>query len=165
MIPATTLEEQQILATIPQEFIDAVVVEAEADAERVALFFKFFRQAFIEIHGDAEAVDCFLRHFTEQQLLELAALLRIRIWQSQGLIKQEMNLPTITHDIFKQAMLMMFRPGAKSVFTVPVLTAFYEHFAWSARSKFGANIQLDQLPEDEFVEQLANYLWEHRNDL
>ncbi len=57
--------------------------------------------------------------------------------------------------------LVRFPPAADN----QIFQVWVENFAWDARDQFGGDLIVKQDDEGEFVDSLAEFLWEHRDQL
>lgn len=104
-------------------------------------------------------------------LLEFAALMELWLWEWQGLRPLLPNtVPT-----FAEAKKSLFERAAKGPqefagqdaqpLSHQIFQVWVENFAWDARDQFGGDLIVKQDDEGEFVDSLAEFLWEHRDQL
>jgi hypothetical protein len=96
-------------------------------------------------------------------LLHLAAALRLLSSEAQGFFPhREAGLPEARQAI-RDAFLALTDPDADPTeLCVAVLRLSVERFAWSGPPDLGADVALDEAPEDALLEALADFLWAHR---
>jgi len=143
---------------VPPELVTAIVEDAARDADHVGLFLRT-----IGLEGSPH---CPI-HLPAAFLLDLGAALRLLEWERRGLqVHLEVGLPSA-----KQALRDVFQafaaPSGPAVaparsLTYRVMILFVERFAWNARVELDADITLDEPEEDQLLEALADFLWEHR---
>ena len=104
-------------------------------------------------------------------LLELAAALQLRQWETQGVLNPlDGDLPSwreAADELFARA---AERPEEFLTPTTPsllhrVLKVWVERFAWEAPDLLQAELVLGDLDEDGVVDALAELLWTHREEL
>jgi len=104
-------------------------------------------------------------------LLDFAALMELWFWEWQGLRPLlPDNVPT-----FAEAKKSLSERAAKGPqeFAGPdaqplsrqIFDVWVDNFAWDARDQFGGDLIVKQDDEGEFVDSMAEFLWEHRNQL
>jgi len=100
-------------------------------------------------------------------LLDLGAALRLLEWERRGLQAHlQAGLPParialwdVCRTLGKQPDPAAVPPGALAS---RVLAVFVERFAWNARAELNAEVVLAEGDEEQVLEALADYLWEHR---
>lgn len=58
---------------------------------------------------------------------------------------------------------LLAEPSRLPPLTELVLAIWEKHFAWSGPEEIGADVALESAGEDETLEALADFLWEHRH--
>ena len=150
LVPTTSLP-------FPVELVEAVALEAEADADRVV---EFLRELGM-LRAEHPPV-----YFTADLLLFLGAVLRLNNWEELGLqIHLDAGLPTATKTL-ADAIRSVGELG-KAVYPkdLPkaVTALFIERFAWHGRRDWDAAFALDALDEETAVDALAELLWSRRH--
>jgi hypothetical protein len=104
-------------------------------------------------------------------LLELAAVLQLGEWERLNVLDHlNTNLPSYrqaTDELAARTALgpkEFHGPHATQLSTL-VNTVWIERFAWDGPSMLQADIVFGDCDEDALVEQLAEFLWQHRVDL
>jgi hypothetical protein len=103
-------------------------------------------------------------------LLELAAAMRLWIWEHHGIrLHLEAGLPPAA-EAFRAVFRRLREPnndatGMLAPLSASVLNLFIQHFAWSGLQDLGADLVLSEADDDELVDILANLIWSHRDTL
>jgi hypothetical protein len=151
-VPSTHL-----LATKPRDpLLEAVAMEAEADADRVAAL--FFAMGYHPTPGKPIFVD-------RERLLFYGAALRLESWERAGIfVHRDLGLPSAVEiiDDAARALTQQNKWPDGSRLGLQVLQMFHDHFAWSARRDLDAPVVLDSLDEDAALNALAELLWNPR---
>jgi hypothetical protein len=100
-------------------------------------------------------------------LLNLGAAMRLLVWEQEGVTAHvEAGLPRAleaTRRVFLEAVP---RPGRERRpdpwLSLAVFRLIVNHFAWTGRRDFRAEIRLDFPDEDALAQALAQFLWDHR---
>jgi hypothetical protein len=143
----------------PPELIARVVVLAERDAELVIAFFEDLgiTPAYLKAHPLPR---CFY--------LELGAALRLRAWEVEGLDLRRAGLPAAQDAVswaFQNAALYLQSgspPDPRRSLCRAVLDVTIDRLAWAGPEALRAEVLLDIPDEDELLEALARFLWDHR---
>lgn len=104
-------------------------------------------------------------------LLELGSVLQIGAWEGQGLLQRlAVDLPTFQAAREDLANRCVSFPESFWTTEIPALTrrvlrAWIDNFAWSGPELLGADVLVDTIEEDLFVERLAEFLYSIRNRL
>jgi hypothetical protein len=104
-------------------------------------------------------------------LLEFAAVLQLGAWESQGLdVHVAAGIPTFS--VACQQLAERARNGPpefEDPIPTPLMTSVLQilvrHFAWKGPGVLNADILLDDLDDDKFIDRLAEFLWTHRTEL
>lgn len=103
-------------------------------------------------------------------LLELAAILRLAMWEHGGprdglpsdLPSAAQALDNLTNRA--AAKTPRFRTGPKAAPLLRrVLSVWLSHMAWHGHDLLGADLLLTGMDEDEFAVTMADFLWKHRH--
>jgi hypothetical protein len=104
-------------------------------------------------------------------LLELAAVLQLGEWERQNVLDHlDANLPSYRQaadELAARAALGLKKfhgPDATRLSDL-VNTIWIERFAWDGPSMLQADIVFGNCDDDALVEQLTEFLWQHRVDL
>jgi hypothetical protein len=154
-------------ADLPSDLVRAVAQEAALDAHRVGCFL----DEFLGRLGLAPAEGRSPLPLSRDFLLELAAALRLLVWETNGVrCHVEAGLPPAG-----QALRNAFRwlhpatapqAGAAPERLMPrVLALFIERLAWNGRVELGADVVLGEADEDLLADVITDFLWCHRHDL
>lgn len=145
----------------PIELVEAVVVGADADARRVVAYLR--AAGFGQEPGGAGPIPA-------DVVLDLAAVLRLRAWEAAGLTAHlEAGLPSA--EVAMKELIATMRAAAndpdalarvgrlsQAVFGVQVT-----RFIWAGPRELRAEVALDDIDDDRFVEVLATFLWAARH--
>lgn len=104
-------------------------------------------------------------------LLELGAVLQLRLWERQGL-RQHLDADLPTFRLAADHLAARASRGP-SEFEGPeaaplsqrVLRAWMEHFAWEGPCLLEADIVVGPVNEDQFAEAMAEFVWNHQEEL
>jgi hypothetical protein len=144
------------IAPFPEELCSAVAIEAEADADRVALFIRTLGYA------PSPSKPLFI---DREVLLFLGAVLRLDDWEKAGIgIHRHRGLRSAC-DMLTDAAQALIEEGKRfdgSGLGIQVTKMFIDHFAWSGRRDLDAPVVLDSLNEDVALDALAEMLWSRR---
>jgi hypothetical protein len=147
------------VSDFPAELVAGVAREAEADARHVCLFLEA-----VGVSATPERPVPLPAHF----LLDLAAALRLLIWERSGLRPQNIgNLPLSRHAL-REVLLSAATAQRASAIGEPgvlarrVVAAWIDHFAWGARVELGVDVLLEEADDEALLEALADFLWDHR---
>jgi hypothetical protein len=154
-----------IPSEIPLGLVQSLTVDASEDADNVALFLRYLGLAPCDRNESDPPIS-----FPAWFLVELAAALRIWLWEANGLrIHLDAGLAPA-----RELLLGVFcrakevANGHASSNATPlmnrVLGLSVDRLAWSARRDLGADVVLGEADEDILVETLANLIWTHRAD-
>jgi hypothetical protein len=103
--------------------------------------------------------------FPREFLLELAAVLRLAWWEHLGLKDylpaQQQSAAEALSDLYQRWSADL--PQTVRAPTLPVLHTWFSRFAWSGLEELHADIVLEETKEQELLEALADFLWEHRH--
>jgi hypothetical protein len=151
-----------VLREYPAELIRFAVEEAGRDADDVA--------AFLAAAGLAPPPGE-TRGFPPGILLDLGAVVRLRRWEAAGYaVHVEAGFPTARAALHRLITTLIGAAADPAVLAAAgdlgraVFELTVSRFAWTARSRLGADVVLDGSDEDALVEALAQHLWAHRND-
>jgi len=146
------------IPNVPGELVAAVAEDAARDADRVGQFLRT-----LGLGGSPDRPVRLPAAF----LLELGAALRLGDWEQRGLqVHREAGLPSAQQalrDVFQASSTSpgpAAAPHERLVYRIVVL--FAERFAWNARVELDADIALDEADEEQLLEGLADFLWDHR---
>jgi len=100
-------------------------------------------------------------------LLDLGAALRLLEWERRGLQAHlQAGLPPARKALSDVCRTLGKQPDPAAVppgtLASRVLAVFVERFAWNAWAELNAEVALDQADEEQVLEALADFLWEHR---
>jgi hypothetical protein len=142
--------------------VRAAIAYAEADADLVGMFLREYCGLPCSPEGPLE--------LPADHLMDLAAALRLWVWESAGLDPREVaGLPDFRSAIREVALQRRSAPGDPAPTRRPgelsrdVLNACFDRFAWRGRIDFGADLVLDDADEDVLVEALARLVWANRH--
>jgi len=144
----------------PTDIVEVVRARAERHATMVG---EYLRAAGIDVSGAVDVPQAFF--------LELAAVLQICEWDRQGVPAcLGHQLPTSAAAITQIRARIRKGPDEfagpdAAPLSRQVLRACVERLAWCGPEYLGADIALGQVDADEFVESLAEFLWEHRHEI
>jgi hypothetical protein len=104
-------------------------------------------------------------------LLELGAVLQMAVWERAGIRTHiDAGLPS-----FEEAAADLAHRASENVASFDrfhsatllsrIFPLWIERLAWSGPELFKAEMQLDAVEEDAFVNGLAEFLWRHRDSL
>ena len=145
------------LAAYPPELIARVAEQAARDADLTA---DFLKGVGLDPHPGTT------RPLPSDFLLELGAAMRLLAWEVNGLDLLDAGLPTARDAIlqtFQGAVRRIHDPSSpaptlcRTLFRITV-----ERLAWAGPRDLHAEILLDIPDEDELVEAMARFLWDHR---
>jgi hypothetical protein len=162
----TPANSSLIPSEVPPELVHSLTADASEDADNVGLFLGYLGLAPSDPNGPDPPI-CFPAWF----LVELAAALRIWLWEASGLrIHLDAGLAPA-----RESLLSVFcrakevANGHASSNATPLMNNVIElsinRLAWSARRDLGAEVVLGEADEDTIVETLANLIWKHRVEL
>ena len=143
---------------IPVDLITVVAEEAARDADRVDLFLRSFGP-----EGSTNPPSPLPAAF----LLELAAALRLLVWEDCGLSTHlDAGLPP-SRQALREVLLT---PAAPEVTPGPlneslayrVMVLFAERFAWAGREELDVDVAMGEADEDALLDALADFLWDNR---
>jgi hypothetical protein len=139
----------------PAEMIASVATNASHDADCVGLFLK---QLGLEASPEKP------RTLPVGFLLQLAAALRLLVWESQGFFfHRQAGLPEARQAI-RDAFQALAKPDADPTeFCEAVIRLSVQRFAWCGPYDLAANVGLDDLTDDAALDALAEYLWATRH--
>lgn len=143
---------------IPPDLVTAVEEDAARDAGRVALFLRTLGLKVSPARPIA-LPDAFL--------IELGAALRLLEWERRGLSAHlDAGLPPSGRAI-RDAFRHLAAPGIalgplSDTLTYRVMVLFAERFAWAGREELDAEVALGAADEEALLEDLADFLWNHR---
>ena len=144
------------IVPIPDELRAALVIEAEADGDRVALFLRAMG------YDSSPSKPLFM---DREVLLFLGAVLRLESWEQAGVpIHRNIGLRPATEILTDAARALAEearRPDGTGL-GIQVTKMFVEHFAWGGRHHLDAPIVLDALDQDKALDTLAELLWRRR---
>ena len=153
-----TFDTSEGTLTLPDSLVQAIVRHAERDADFTAAVFQ------------AMGLDKSLR-LPAAFVLEFAAVSQLWYWEWQGLRPHlPDHVPTFAEANKCLCDRAMKGPSEfAGLDAIPlsrqILQVWLENFAWDARDEFGVDLIVSQADEDQFVDTLAEFLWEHRNQL
>jgi hypothetical protein len=104
-------------------------------------------------------------------LLELAAVLELGLWERRDLRRHlDVDLPTNRQAADQLAARCAKGPkefdGPNAApLSRQVLRVWVERFAWDGRELLAAEVVLGDVNEDDFIDLLAGFVWEHRREL
>jgi hypothetical protein len=104
-------------------------------------------------------------------LLELAAVLELGLWERQGLRPYlDIDLPTFPEAAEELAVrakkgFAEFDGLDPAPLSRRVLQAWMQHFAWEGPDLLQADFILGDVDEDQFAQVLADFVWQHRQEL
>jgi hypothetical protein len=104
-------------------------------------------------------------------LLELSAVLQIGCWELRGITQHiAAGLPSYRDGIAKLADRAALGPkefaaSAESALQVRVMAFWLRNFAWEGRPAMGADILLDCVDEETFLDLFAEFLWSNRRQI
>jgi hypothetical protein len=140
----------------PEELRSAIALEAEADADRVALLMR-------ELGHDPSPSKPLV--MDRELLLFYGAVLRLHSWETTGIvIHRDRGLPSACELLTKAARALVEegkRPDGTGL-TIDVIDMFIENFAWHGRQHLDAPVVLDSLDEDMALDAMAELLWRMR---
>jgi hypothetical protein len=104
-------------------------------------------------------------------LLELGAVLELGVWERVG-FRQHLNVDLPTYREAADELAARCRKGPEE-FDGPnatplarqVLRVWTENFAWDGPDLVQADVVVGDFEEDEFIELLAEFVWNHRHEL
>jgi hypothetical protein len=146
-------------------FITARIRLAHTDAEHVAVFLRSWLQSLGLGHAAS-----FPRGF----LAELAAILRIALWQRGGLPADLENAFPPAAELLEQLIRGFIADPLSFVSTASgdrhglrsqVESIWLARCAWTAPSELAADVWLGDIDEDLLVNALAEFLWTNRHKL
>ena len=141
---------------VPDELRAALVIEAEADGDRVGLFLRAL--GYDSSPGKPLFMD-------REVLLFLGAVLRLESWEKAGIpIHRNIGLRPATEILTDAARALAEearRPDGTGL-GIQVTKMFVEHFAWGGRHQLDAPVVLDALDQDKALDTLAELLWRRR---
>jgi hypothetical protein len=152
-------------ADLPPYLTLILAQEAERDADRVVVYLDSFLR---HIPGGDASSSRF--NFPSWFLFELAAALRLYLWERNGIRAHlDAGLPT-ANEAFQAVFRRLNDIGTPSAtehtpFSSQVLRLFIERFAWFGQPDLAADMLLGEADEDELVNVLAKLIWTHRADL
>jgi hypothetical protein len=151
------------VTSLPPDLIAAVAQEAADDADRVGQF--------LDVLSENPVFSWWIqrpRRLPASVLLELMYLgfaLRLLIWEQCGLqVHRDAGLPP-ARDILRDVFLAPGDPAAAArIAQLPgqVMALFIQRFAWAGRRELGTAMVLDPADEEQALEALADFLWDHR---
>lgn len=109
--------------------------------------------------------------FSGTFLLELGAVLQIGLWERKGITAPfEAGIPSYTEAAGTLAERAAknpseFRTTTHSPLSDAVVQFWVDHFAWDGMQHMQADIIVGDIDEDQFIDLLATFLWEHRHQL
>lgn len=104
-------------------------------------------------------------------LLELGAVLELGMWERQGLLPHlHSDLPTFREAAGELAARAKQGPAAfegseAAPFSGRVLRVWMEQLAWEGPDHFQADVVVGRVDEDQFADLLADFVWQHRDEL
>ncbi len=112
------------------------------------------------------------RQFTRETLLGIAALLQIEEWQSIGVLDAiGESVPLTVPQLRALAMTLLHgdeTPGIRlhsAILSMNMLRVWAENFAWEGHEILGGDVGISGSLEDDLLEELAVFLWDHRHQL
>jgi hypothetical protein len=140
--------------------VEAIEAHADADADHAATF--------LDTLIGRQPTDPPLP-LPAEFLLDLAAGLRLLLWEQAGLNPQAIAGLPPARQVLRQVLLSISNPWPEFPSAEPpgtlarrVLAAFVDHFAWTARVELDAEVVLSEPDEEAVLEALADFLWQHR---
>jgi hypothetical protein len=136
----------------PQDLLDAVVRDAEADADRVVLFLDAL--GLTPPPGQT-------RPMPAAFLLDLGSALRLLAWEAHGFsFHRDAGLPAA-----RDAIRAAFRgsPRDPAELSNAVLRLAVDRFAWAGQPELGTDVALGDVDEDAALDAIADFLWTHRH--
>jgi hypothetical protein len=102
-------------------------------------------------------------------LIELAGVLRLASWEQQGFVERIPESLPAAAPALAELFQRWTSPASRSNQTnepplvYRLLDIWFRHFAWSGLEELHADIALEGTSEQESLEALADFLWEHRH--
>jgi hypothetical protein len=104
-------------------------------------------------------------------LLQLGTTLWLHYWEQHGItVHRDAGLPPAAQ-LVVETFQSLTRPGDGQAWSraerlaVVVMGLFVEHLAWHGDAEMGAEFVVGPADDDAFVEVLAQFLWQHRQNL
>lgn len=104
-------------------------------------------------------------------LLELGAIAMLKLWELGG---QKDHFPVSVPDFeaAKSSLVERCQGGQEAFADIAdtpvskqVLRIYIDYFAWEGKDDLDATFVIGSVPEDQFVDVLAEFLWMHRHEL
>lgn len=144
-------------------FLATVVANATADAESVAYLLERW-----DIKSPDESGDLKPTRFAPEFYLALSVGLRFIAWElGQNLLHLRAGLPT-GKEVLLSALRLVAGPELEELATrlnITSLRLFHDHFVWLARNEQAVDLSFDASLDDEQLDALAEFIWNHRNAL
>jgi hypothetical protein len=154
----------------PLEISDACVAAVISRADYVATLTGEFLTALGLIPNKAKTADG-VWGLPAGFLLELGAMLQLAVWELAG-IRTHLNagLPSAHEaaaDLTRRASEnpSSFNDNQSAILLRRLFPLWVERLAWNGQTQFGTEVQIDTVGEDELVDRLAEFLWQHRGSL
>jgi hypothetical protein len=148
-----------------QRFLEAVIRYAEQDADRVAAFLKMqgIKPSRPSKKQPAPSDDVPTGP-AANMLLNLAAALRLRIWELAGIAALlPADLPTSADALRAAGAAVAERVGTNQI-PMAVFKAWHLHVSRESQTTIGADVVLPaRIDKDELLECLADLLYSHRH--
>jgi hypothetical protein len=158
----------EIEQVLPLGTVDAAARHAERMAQKTGEFLRNLGLA--QTTGADSSPVCFPAEF----LLELAAIIQRADWEEKGLTDSIGECPSNVINELRQLLDRLvgesdcFRSGDAAIegarLSRATLRVWLERFAWNAPELLQAEVALGNMDEDAFIDQLAEFLWRHRDD-
>lgn len=142
------------LDEFPTELVDSVKARAERDAVSVAQF-----MGCLGLNATPEKPVPLPAGF----LLSLAAALRLLAWEVRGFnFHREAGLPSASEAIRDAFERLLEKDAKPSPICNTVGRLALERFAWAGEPELGADVAIDDVDEELFLDALADFLWANR---
>lgn len=144
---------------VPDAMLRGVVQHAQWQADLTGMYFQTWG-----LTGDQVALPA-------NALLEIAAVLELGMWEKLGLRDHlEVDLPTYreAQDAFAARCAQgpqAFEGDQGTELSSRVLRAWVKNFAWQGPELLGADAVVSDFDDDEFIDLLAEFCWEHRHEI
>jgi hypothetical protein len=141
------------IPALPPELTEAVVAEAERDADRVI---RFLRSLGLPLDPGSPI------ELPRDSLLQLGAALRMLDWERSGISPHiDAGLGPAHRALAEAFFPAADRPGQGAHLTRRLLLVFAHRFAWHAGRDWDAAILLDSLDDEAALDEVARFLLAH----
>ena len=151
---------------VPDFVINAVARNAEFRAELTAAFLN--AAGLVGKSHDGHVRSCGL---SADALLELGFVLQLAYWELHGL---RSHLPEELPRVGEAATSLAKRAAERASggefrrseeLSNQVFGVWWRRFAWNGRELLQADVVLGDIDEDQLIDVMAKFLWDHRHDI